>query len=284
MVEVMAEFAETFDPMALERIGGTTGGSTTFELPDPMEPEKIEKTDELVGVVLHSHPARSYWAGGIDGGRTPPDCSSIDGVHGSGVMASQPDVRGLCDLCPAADFGSKNNDGSGKGMSACGARTWLYLYRGESFLPMLINMPPTSQKSWRRFRTALLSRAVGLNSVVVRISLARVERDFPTAEYRFAVVARVPDEIRPKLNELSKVLAEATKHTERPEPAPPVVDTRPYQHDCEETISGIDEVLEDSASIDDSYNGSQSKSNTLQPDEDREEMLEKQAGDDGTPF
>ncbi len=80
---------------------------------------------------------RAYWEKPLEPGNvTPPDCSSPDGIRGTG------DPGGLCHLCPMSKYGSNPREGSNG--QACSEKRMLLLLRPDSILPLVVQAPSTS--------------------------------------------------------------------------------------------------------------------------------------------
>lgn len=90
-----------------------SGGQLQFEL-STEDPDNPAYARYLEGIILYSHNANAYWAGGKnDSENTPPDCQSMDGKIGYGCPG------GLCADCAYNRFGSDTDPkGTGRG-KAC---------------------------------------------------------------------------------------------------------------------------------------------------------------------
>ena len=138
--EELAEDADGLQ-MSFQRVKIPAGGTLQFEMPsdDPDNPD-YEKT--LVGVILHNHATCAYWPAGSEyDDDTTPLCSSVDGKQGYG------EPGGVCEACALSQFGSASN-GRGK---ACKNMRVLYLLRSGEFMPLAINLSPTSISPFREF-------------------------------------------------------------------------------------------------------------------------------------
>ena len=137
------ELAEDMDgfTMSFPRIKIPAGGVLQFELPtgDPQHPDY---SPTLTGVILFNHASCAYWPEGDEySDDVPPLCSSVDGKQGYG------EPGGVCEACALSQFGSASN-GRGK---ACKNMRVLYLLRSGEFMPLAINLSPTSISPFREF-------------------------------------------------------------------------------------------------------------------------------------
>ena len=151
--------------LQLDRIKIPAGGSTAFEIPtgDSDEPEMAK---EITGVILFNHPANAYYKDKYTGGSNPPDCSSFDGMHGTGTPG------GNCKTCPYNKFGS--GDGKSK---ACKNRRILYILREGHLFPVILNLPVGSSGAYKNYVKHLLTQRSSLSRVVTTISLKKAMSD-----------------------------------------------------------------------------------------------------------
>ena len=177
--------AENFPPgitPTFDRVKIPTGGGQSFTVPT-VEGEELVKY--LEGVIVAHHPARAYWASDFQGG-TPPQCSSLDGITGTG------DPGGACVTCKFAQWGSDFRDGEYLDGQACKAMVRVYLLREEEVLPILVTLSPTSIKPIRQYLSTLSRVKKGIRAVVTRISLEKATSK-RGQEYSKAVLAAVAD-------------------------------------------------------------------------------------------
>lgn len=138
--EELAEDRDGFT-MSFPRIKIPAGGVLQFELPtgDPQHPDY---SPTLTGVILFNHASCAYWPEDDEyNDDVPPLCSSVDGKQGYG------EPGGVCETCALSQFGSAGN-GRGK---ACKNMRVLYLLRSGEFMPLAINLSPTSISPFREF-------------------------------------------------------------------------------------------------------------------------------------
>ena len=175
------EIAEDMDGLqvSFQRVKIPGGGTLQFELPSD-EPDNPDYVKTLEGVILYNHASCAYWPVGEEyDDNSPPLCSSNDGKQGTG------DPGGTCATCALNRFGSAPDGNGGK---ACKNMRILYLLRSNEYMPMQINLPPTSLKSFRDFmnQSFVLRRRATCGSVV-QISLKKANNggnDYSIATFR----------------------------------------------------------------------------------------------------
>ena len=127
--------------ITFDRVTVPAAGGTTFELPGEL-PGETDAVKEFTGVILYHHLANAYWPEGSEyDDNVPPFCQSFDGKQGYG------EPGGVCEACALSQFGSASN-GRGK---ACKNMRVLYLLRSGEFMPLAINLSPTSISPFREF-------------------------------------------------------------------------------------------------------------------------------------
>lgn len=96
-----ADFEEEFNDTEVNylRVKIPSGGATSFEIPDSLNPEETNPAKVLTGIIVAQHKANSYWPDG-DGMGNPPTCSSSDGKTGEGNSG------GACSGCALNEWGS----------------------------------------------------------------------------------------------------------------------------------------------------------------------------------
>lgn len=146
---------------SFDRVKLPAGGGTTFEIPSA-EGDESEMAKAITGIILHNHPAYTYYRYKYTGGNNPPDCSSFDGVTGVGTPG------GNCRYCP------NNKFGSGEGQSKlCKNKRMLYILREGELFPIALSLPTGSLKSFTSYVKSQLSRGRKLNQVVTKITLKK---------------------------------------------------------------------------------------------------------------
>ena len=146
-----------------ERISIPAGGGTHFDIPGP---SGSTAEPSLQGVVIHSNPRRAYWPGNEPAQGNPPDCSSDDGVNGTG------DPGGLCKQCPLNKFGSATNGGKGK---ACKETLQLFVLRSGEALPVVLNLPPSSLRPWSQYVARLVREKRSARGTITEFTLDAVK-------------------------------------------------------------------------------------------------------------
>ena len=132
--------------------------------------EGDETAPSVDGVIVHAREIRAYYAK-KDAGNVPPDCSSMDAI--TGVAKPGINLGGQCSKCPMSQFGSAN-DGDSDGQ-ACKHMAQLFILRGESMLPEVLSLPPTSLKGARQFFLKSASQGVPYKHALVSIALDKAQ-------------------------------------------------------------------------------------------------------------
>lgn len=191
--------ADEFDDIALEfpRVKIPSGGATSWEIPNPEDPDDPHVAKTMEGVIVLQHTANSYWVNSDTSG-TPPDCSSQDGVTGYGSPG------GVCANCPLNTFGS-GEGGKGK---ACKNMKNIYLLRNGDTMPLLISLPPTSLKAFRQYANNI--RLVGLGMSGVRTIIGLKKEDGPSGPYSVATF-RNGGKLSPVLQEQGRAYAKSMR-------------------------------------------------------------------------
>ena len=150
----------------LTHIQVPSGDTPAFQLPTPEGKPQLEMS--FRAIILGARDGRAYWPS-KKAGNTPPQCASRDGVIGVG------DPGGRCDVCPLAQFGSDIGEGGERGRGqACKQFKQIVLIRaGESRLPDILNVPPTSLGSFKNYSLRLTTLLdLDLQGVVTEITLS----------------------------------------------------------------------------------------------------------------
>lgn len=173
------ELAEDMEglSMSFTRVKIPSGGMLQFEIPSD-DPDHPTYSPTLVGVILHNHAHCAYWPEGNDDEDNKPICSSVDGKQGIGTPG------GICATCALNSFGSAAK-GNGK---ACKNMRVLYLLRSNDYMPIQINLPPTSIRPWKDFmQQAFVMRRRATFGSVVQIGLKKDSNgkdDYSVATFR----------------------------------------------------------------------------------------------------
>lgn len=163
------------------RVKIPAGGAISFEIPSD-DPERPDAEKAIVGVVVHHHKSNSYWASG-DLSDTPPDCNSMDGLHGNGTPG------GDCTVCQLNCFGS-GEGGVGK---ACKNMERIYILREGDIIPLVLFLPPTSLHNWKNYKVRLVTKGKRVCDVFTEISLLKkTSKDGkPYAEAQFKSIGEL---------------------------------------------------------------------------------------------
>jgi len=151
----------------LEVIKVPAGGTTFWEIiNEDGEPAPLQSIE---GIVLHQSRRRSFWLGDEDPDGSPPDCQSSDCITGIGKIEENGEsTQRTCKSCPKAQFGS------GKGNTqSCQPKTFLFILRGDGYLPSLMILPVMSAKAWTKFILRNANKGFTLSSYEVSISLVK---------------------------------------------------------------------------------------------------------------
>ena len=186
------ELAEDMDglSMSFTRIKIPSGGGKFFEIPTD-DPDNPESATTLEGVILHHHAHCAYWTESNDDEDNKPMCSSLDGKVGIG------EPGGACATCQLNTYGTAAK-GAGK---ACKNMRVIYLLRSGEYLPIQINLPPTSIKPFKDFysKAFALRRRAPYGSIV-RIGLKQENNG--KEDYSVATFRRVADFSGEKLQQV----------------------------------------------------------------------------------
>ena len=161
-----ADMEEEFNDTEVNflRVKIPSGGATSFEIPDPLNPDETNPTKVLAGIIVAQHKANGYWPEGDSMGN-PPECSSFDGKVGIGTPG------GDCARCPLNEWGS-GDGGSGK---ACKNMMQVYLLQSGVMFPIQLSLPPTSIKPFNSYMSRLRMNGLLPSKVLTSISLRKEE-------------------------------------------------------------------------------------------------------------
>jgi hypothetical protein len=158
---------EQLTPGDLDRIKIPAGGGTTWSIPT-LDGE-ID-TKEFEGVIVAFKNQRAYWEESFSGGNVPPDCSSDDGMTGTG------EPGGDCGKCRWSQFESATGeDGKPRPGQACKQVRLMAIVMKDDLIPILIAAPPTSLGNMRRYFLRLSSRAVPFYGVLTKFTLIKAK-------------------------------------------------------------------------------------------------------------
>jgi len=157
-IDIGAEF--TGMDIRFDKVKSLPGGACLLEVPSESgEPETVK---EISGVIVGNFYEAVYYKDKYSGGSNPPDCSSIDAIHGTG------EPGGDCRSCPFNQFGSGEN-----GAKACHNKRRLLILRENELLPLELSVPTGSLKVFSAFITRQLSKGKKPSQYVTRFTLKK---------------------------------------------------------------------------------------------------------------
>jgi hypothetical protein len=111
--------------------------------------------EELRGVVVFKQITRGYWDRSDQSNKVPV-CSSIDGIVG----VDKDKNKRPCATCPQNQWGSASTmerDSKGK---ACKEMRRAFIIPSGQFIPIMVNLPPTSLRTWDDFWSARITQGI----------------------------------------------------------------------------------------------------------------------------
>lgn len=155
----------------LDNVKIPSGGGIAFEVPGD-DPENPDMAKEIIGVVVAHQPQNSYWKQMYNGANESPDCFSTNGKTGTDTKTGE--IKN-CDTCPMNQYGSAvNAQGQPTKGKACKNLHRIFILQEGALLPIVINIPPTSIKSWKDYLgKRLLLRGKKPVQVVTKVSLKK---------------------------------------------------------------------------------------------------------------
>lgn len=185
------------------------GGGRTWEIEDP-DSDAPEAVAVIEGIIVAHRAVNAYWAKKDDDGEnTPPDCSSPDGRHATGLRPGIDAEVGahLCGECPLNEFGSAESGGK-----ACKNMHEMYVLRADEPLPLLLVLPPTSITPFKSYiAKSVLLKNRRTHGVITKISLEKMgdgQRAYSRAVFAFG--GEVSPEQRDFLASFGAQIAEFT--------------------------------------------------------------------------
>lgn len=188
----------------LPRITVPAGGGKFWEVESPLT--GTQSVESLDGIVVYQRLTRAYWKSDETTG-SPPDCSSRDAVVGVG------DPGGECRTCPLSQFGSDPKAGRGQ---ACKQQTMWFLLREDSFLPIVLSLPPTSLRAAKQYMLALAGAGIRAPEVVTKLALESDKN--PDGQAYSKVIPTLGGKLDPGATERAREYADALR---------PVFDAQP---------------------------------------------------------
>lgn len=184
---------------SLDRIKVPSGGGTTWEVPTL---DGIAEMKVVTGVVIFHQLQRSYWSQELEAGQSvPPDCTSVDAVIGVG------DPGGECAKCPLAKFGTATKNGKPAKGQACKQMRILWMIRPDSFMPVIISVPPTSLRPFQDYLMRLAGEGMPISTVLTNLKLIKREGPPAYAEIVPGFGGKLPASESSRLRQLSDALA-----------------------------------------------------------------------------
>lgn len=202
---------EGIQPGDLERVTVPAGGALSWEVPTIDGEGDSVKT--LEGVIVSWARPRAYWDRDLEetGGGQPPDCTSDDGVHGSGMYGpgSEDNPTGACETCPMNEWGS-GRDGRGK---ACKEMRVLYLLQEGNVLPVTVTLPPTSIAPLRRYMLRLANQGIPYYGVVTKLALEKVTGQYTYSVVKPSIASRLDKTVQGRAKEYGEMIRGAVSGT-----------------------------------------------------------------------
>lgn len=160
----------------LDKITVPSGGSLFWDVLD----EKGQETQvkEFDAVIVAAQDIRIFYATKYSGGNEPPDCISLDLIHGMVGEDCPPDVTGECRTCPKSKWGTATNDkGEVTKGKACQERKQMIIFRPHALIPEFISIPPSSLKEVQNYIVRLTPTGEAYYSVVTKFKLRKEKND-----------------------------------------------------------------------------------------------------------
>jgi hypothetical protein len=152
------------DPTKLDRVKIPAGGGTAWEI--PTLDGKGDVVKDLTVIIVAKRDVRSYYATKYSGGNEPPDCYSVNCIHGVG------DPGGMCETCPFSQFGTaKDENGEFTDGQACSQRLMLLCIAPDSLIPFVVSVPPSSLKTMQPYFIRLAGQRLPYWAVVTTLTL-----------------------------------------------------------------------------------------------------------------
>lgn len=169
----------TINRFDLEAIKIPTGGDTKWQI-EGADGTKMESSFQ--GIIVKAHNTRAYWKPTVndDGSEKdvlgePPDCASDDGVTGRGSPGGD---------CMSCKWSQWDTGKKGRGQ-ACKLMRTLFILKPESYLPAVMNCPPSSYPTMHKYFTSLSTKGLRYSDVVTEFGL---EGDKSADGFKFAKV------------------------------------------------------------------------------------------------
>lgn len=163
IMEDMGSIGGEITRLSLPKIKVPSGGGKSFDMPDGTA------TDTIRCIILAKKDTKAYYVNPDTLG-TPPDCSSEDGIKGSGIRRADQTLSSPypCAKCRHNVWGTAQKGGNGK---ACQDRLLLAVLLEGSIAPYLLNVPPASNKVVSDFIRATANSGSPLQNFIVTFGL-----------------------------------------------------------------------------------------------------------------
>lgn len=171
----------------LNEVGGTvfdlsqlrvpSGGGSFFQIADEKGELTAPKTIEGVIVAVRGNLKAWYAQSFSDtGGGSQPDCSSGDGLTGTGVrdlppVPNKPKSRLACAECRYNQFGTARKGAKFGAGKDCQDYALLLFYREGDYLPVVLKVSATSLKALKTYNIFLMGRGRPHTSVTTVLGL-----------------------------------------------------------------------------------------------------------------
>lgn len=177
---------EDITPFDLPRVKVPSGGGIFWGYETAAGPVS---TPAIEGIIAHVHKSKSYWAVSLDDSTesTPPDCMSFDCITGQG------NPGGDCARCPMNQYETAQK-GSGK---ACKDTADIFIITKTGIMPTVIQVPPTSLKSLKKYGITIMDGGMRLSDVVTKFTLhSEKKAGKDTAIIDMSVAGPIPAEMK----------------------------------------------------------------------------------------
>lgn len=207
MVSTFESLRPTVWDLPMLKVPGA--GTTAWSVPTEGKPRTAEYVD---GVILAIPPPRRAWWQELygEGEKSPPQCSSLNGIKAFGVNTLDEDAvpeEHLCATCRWSQYQSSRKGGNSQDCEM----SYLIPFLADGLeIPNIIKVPPTSLGPLRRYVMGLRSRGLNEHRVVTRFSLEKLSNKYESSGIVFEAVGAVPETWLEKLQPLSKAIAEYT--------------------------------------------------------------------------
>lgn len=207
----------------LDKVTVPLGGAIAFEIETLTD---VEYVKEILAIVAYQQSRQRTWfripVEESDGVKSPPTCSSEDGITGFGSRSLEGPEEGEveevgefeCATCPYNVWGSKRN-APGQKSKDCGERISLYCFNEESMIPFIIQVPSASLKNARKYVLKLLGRGRAPSSLVTRFTVKREDNPAPHGVIEFAVAGELSDAAKKRMKAIGEDLRTAFAVTGR---------------------------------------------------------------------